>query len=128
MKVVIDAYDGTVDFYVMDPDDVLIRTYENIFPGLFKGRDQMPADLQRHIRYPEDYLHLQAEVFSIYHMTDVPTFYQREDVWQFATERYRDAFQPVEPYYMMVDFPDEQNSEFVDHYAATREWEGSWSR
>jgi len=113
VKAVVDAYDGTVDFYVMDPDDVIIKTYQNIFPGLFKSRDEMPPDLLRHIRYPEDFLTVQAEVYSIYHMTDVPTFYQREDVWQFATERYRDNFQPVEPYYLMVNFPDEKGTEFV---------------
>jgi uncharacterized membrane protein (UPF0182 family) len=113
VKVVIDAYDGSVDFYVFDPDDVIIRTYRNIFPGLFKNSDQMPPDLVRHIRYPEDFLTVQAEVYSIYHMTDVTTFYQREDVWQFATERYRDNFQPVEPYYMMINFPDEKDIEFV---------------
>jgi len=113
VKAVVDAYDGTVDFYVMDPDDVIIKTYQNIFPGLFKSRDEMPPDLLRHIRYPEDFLTVQAEVYSIYHMTDVPTFYQREDVWQFATERYRDNFQPVEPYYLMVNFPDGKGTEFV---------------
>ncbi len=113
VKAVVDAYDGTVDFYIMDEDDVIIKTYQNIFPGLFKSRDQMPEDLQRHIRYPEDFLTVQAEVYSIYHMTDVSTFYQREDVWEFATERYRDNFQPVEPYYMMINFPDEPDIEFV---------------
>jgi uncharacterized membrane protein (UPF0182 family) len=113
VKAVIDAYDGSVDFYVMDPDDVIIKTYQRIFPGLFKSRDQMPQDLQRHIRYPEDFLTVQAEVYSVYHMTDVPTFYQREDVWQFATERYRNNFQRVQPYYMMVNFPDETHIEFV---------------
>jgi uncharacterized membrane protein (UPF0182 family) len=113
VKVVVDAYDGTVDFYLMDEDDVIIQTYRNIFPELFKSAEQMPADLMRHIRYPEDYLTVQAEVYSVYHMTDVATFYQREDVWQFATERYRDNFQPVEPYYMMINFPDETGTEFV---------------
>jgi uncharacterized membrane protein (UPF0182 family) len=113
VKVVIDAYDGSVDFYVFDPDDVIIQTYRNIFPELFKDSGQMPPDLQRHVRYPEDFLTVQGEVYSIYHMTDVTTFYQREDVWQFATERYRDNFQAVEPYYMMINFPDEQHIEFV---------------
>ncbi len=113
VKAVVDAYDGTVDFYIMEEDDVIIKTYQNIFPGLFKSKDEMPQELQRHIRYPEDFLTVQAEIYSIYHMTDVPTFYQREDVWEFATERYRDNFQPIEPYYMMINFPDQPGIEFV---------------
>jgi uncharacterized membrane protein (UPF0182 family) len=73
----------------------------------------MPEDIQRHIRYPEDFLTVQADVYSVFHMTDPQTFYQREDVWQFATERYRNNFQPVEPYYTMINFPDETHIEFV---------------
>ncbi len=105
VKVVVDAYDGRVDFYVMDPNDVIIRTYESIFPGLFKPFSAMPDDLKHHIRYPVGLMTVQADVYATYHMTDVNTFYQREDVWQFATERYRQNFQVVEPYYAMVQFP-----------------------
>jgi hypothetical protein len=73
----------------------------------------MPESLQEHIRYPADLLTAQAEMYSIYHMEDVDTFYQREDVWQFPTERYRQNFQIVEPYYVMVQFPDREQTEFV---------------
>jgi uncharacterized membrane protein (UPF0182 family) len=75
--------------------------------------EEMPQDIRRHIRYPEDFLTVQAEMYSVYHMTDVDVFYQREDVWQFATERYRENFQWVEPYYMMIQFPEEPGIEFV---------------
>jgi hypothetical protein len=113
VKAVVDAYDGTVDLYIVDPSDLLVRTYANIFPDLFKSFEAMPADVRRHIRYPEDYLTVQAEMYETYHMTDVQTFYQREDVWQFATERYRRRFQRVIPYYVMIHFPGEPSVEFV---------------
>jgi uncharacterized membrane protein (UPF0182 family) len=113
VKIVVDAYDGTVDFYIVDPDDLLIRTYQNIFPGLFKTMEEMPQNIRDHIRYPEDYLTVQADVYSTYHMTDPEVFYQKEDVWQFATERYRENFQRVIPYYVMVHFPREEKVEFV---------------
>ncbi len=113
VKVVVDAYDGTVELYIVDESDLIIRSYKRIFPDLFKSFDEMPEDLQRHIRYPEDYLTVQAEMYSTYHMTDVQTFYQREDVWQFATERYRQHFQRVVPYYVMIHFPGEEAVEFV---------------
>ncbi|NIR46913.1 UPF0182 family protein [candidate division KSB1 bacterium] len=113
VKVVIDAYDGSVTFYVFDDTDVLIQTYKNIFPELFKSVDQTSVGLRRHVRYPDDLLTVQAEMFSTYHMEDVDVFYQREDVWQFATERYRENFQRVVPYYVMVHFPEEQDMEFV---------------
>lgn len=113
VKAVVDAYDGTVQFYVMDPEDVIIDTYRGVFPGLFRPFDAMPQHLQEHIRYPVDYMTVQADVYSTYHMTDVQTFYQREDVWQFATERYRDNFQSLEPYYVMLELPDSEEPEFV---------------
>jgi len=113
VKAVVDAYDGTVTFYVVDDSDVMLRTYRNVFPSLFKPLSQMPSALRQHIRYPVDFLTAQAEVYSTYHMTDVQTFYQREDVWEFATERYRDSFEPVSPYYAMVKFPEDDQIEFV---------------
>ncbi|MCF8062854.1 MAG: UPF0182 family protein, partial [Deltaproteobacteria bacterium] len=113
VKAVVDAYDGTVSFYVFDEEDILLRTYDKIFPGLFRPRSEMPESLERHIRYPDDYLTVQAEMYATYHMADVGVFYQREDVWTFATERYRESFQPVQPYYVMVRFPDRDEIEFV---------------
>jgi hypothetical protein len=113
VKAVIDAYDGTVELYIVDADDIIIQTYNNIFPELFKPIEEMPEDILRHIRYPEDFLTVQARMYSIYHMTDVEAFYQREDVWQFATERYRENFQPVEPYYMMIHLPGQPGVEFA---------------
>ena len=68
MKVVIDAYNGTVDFYVADPADPIVATYRRIFPSLFKPLDAMPPDLQKHIRYPEDLFNIQALQYRTYHM------------------------------------------------------------
>ncbi|MFM0633060.1 UPF0182 family protein, partial [Paraburkholderia xenovorans] len=68
VKVVVDAYNGTVDFYVSDPADPLLRTYERIFPGLFKPLDAMPPELRQHIRYPEDLFLIQAQLYRAYHM------------------------------------------------------------
>ena len=113
VKVVVDAYDGSVDFYVVTPDDPIIQTFSRIFPELFTPISEMPASLKSHIRYPTDLLTVQAELYSVYHMTDAGVFYQREDVWEFATERYRESFQPVEPYYVLLQYPDQDEVEFV---------------
>ncbi len=113
VKIVIDAYDGTVDYYIADKDDPIINTYKKIFPGLFHSMNEMPEGLKRHIRYPSDYLTIQAEMYSTYHMTDPNVFYQREDVWDFATERYRDNFQLVEPYYVLQSLSGEKNLQMI---------------
>lgn len=113
VKVVVDAYDGSIDFYVVTPDDPIISAFARIFPDLFTPIDQMPEDLKAHVRYPADLLTVQAEMYSVYHMTDTQVFYQREDVWEFATERYRANFQPVEPYYVMLQYPNSEEIEFV---------------
>jgi len=106
VKAVIDAYDGSVDLFVFEPDDPVIQVWEKIFPGLLKDRDEMPASLQKHVRYPEGLLLAQSLVFSRYHMTDPEVFYNQEDVWVRATEKYYSSVQPVEPYYVMWQPPD----------------------
>src|SRR5438552_1172425 len=83
VKVIVDAYNGTVDFYLMDPADPIAATYQRIFPSLFKPFAAMPPDLQKHIRYPEDLFLIQAQLYQAYHMEAVDVFYNREDLWQF---------------------------------------------
>ncbi len=112
VKIVVDAYNGSVEFYVIDKKDPIINTYQKIFPDLFNPIEDMSDYMYKHIRYPIDYLTIQADVFSTYHMDDIETFYQREDVWQFATERYREDFRYVEPYYVMLKYPNEKDIEF----------------
>ncbi len=90
VKVVVNAYTGRTDFYVADPDDPVIRTWERIYPGMFKPLSEMPPDLHAHIRYPEDFFLTQAEMYGTYHMKDPAIFYNREDLWTFPRENYSD--------------------------------------
>ena len=118
VKVVIDAYNGTVDFYVTDPADPIVATYRQIFPALFKPLDAMPPDLQKHIRYPEDLFNIQALQYRAYHMDAPEVFYNREDLWQFPREPAApDGLNPgggsrMAPYYIMMRLPDESQTEF----------------
>jgi len=117
VKVVIDAYNGTVDFYVSDPTDPILRTYQRIFPGQFKPLDAMPQDLRQHIRYPEDLFLIQAQLYRAYHMDAPEVFYNREDLWQFPRELAGidggNTPTPMTPYYMIMRLPGEPRAEFV---------------
>ncbi len=118
VKVVIDAYNGTVDFYISDPNDPILRTYQRIFPGLFKPLAAMPQDLQQHIRYPEDLFQIQAQLYRAYHMDAAEVFYNREDLWQFPRELIgidggNSPGTPMTPYYMIMRLPEEPHEEFV---------------
>ena len=86
VKAVIDAYDGTMTFYVFDPEDPILAAYRGIFPALFKDASTMPPTLRKHVRYPELLLKLQAAVYGLYHMTDPAVFYNREDLWTVASQ------------------------------------------
>jgi uncharacterized membrane protein (UPF0182 family) len=128
VKVVIDAYNGSVELYVSDPGDPLIQTYQRIFPGLFKPLAAMPPDLQQHIRYPEDLFLVQAQLYRAYHMDTAEVFYNREDLWQFPRQLAgigdsaastgpmggigRDVPR-MAPYYMVIRLPGEARAEFV---------------
>lgn len=105
VKVIIDAYDGTVGFYLVDETDPIAKTYRRIFPRLFLPLSAMPESLRRHLRYPVTYFRIQAEMLLLYHMTDPEQFYQREDLWTIAQEVYADRKQDVEPYYIMMRMP-----------------------
>ncbi len=113
VKVIIDAYNGDVKFYVMD-DEPLIETYKKIFPKLFIDRSEMPESLQKHLRYPEDLFRIQSMIFATYHMQDTNVFYNKEDAWQMPKEIYGTGQQILmEPYYMVMNLPEEKKSEFV---------------
>ena len=113
VKAVVDAYNGTVTFYVFAADDPIIEAYQNMLPGLFRERSEMPANLQRHIRYPEDLFTVQAEMYGTYHMTNPTTFYNREDRWEVPHELYRDREIELQPYYVMAQLPRAENPEFI---------------
>ncbi|MCC0175969.1 UPF0182 family protein [Waterburya agarophytonicola K14] len=112
VKVVIDAYNGKVDFYVAD-EDPIVQTWEKIFPKLFKPLSAMPLDLRRHIRYPEDLFSIQSERLLTYHMTDPQVFYNREDQWQIPKEIYGTKPQAVAPYYLITKLPTAREEEFI---------------
>ena len=113
VKVVIDAYNGSVDFYVANPSDPIINSWMAIFPGLFKSLNKMPPALRKHIRYPVDLLSIQSERLLTYHMEDPQVFYNREDLWQVPNEIYGGEQQPVEPYYLITKLPTETAEEFI---------------
>jgi uncharacterized protein len=119
VKVVIDAYDGTTTFYVFDSEDPIIAAYRRVFPGLFKDEAMMPADLRKHVRYPELLLGLQAEVYGLYHMTNPEVFYNREDLWTVASEvgmnePGEQSTQAMQPNFVLMKLPGESGMEFVE--------------
>lgn len=112
VKVVVDAYHGTVDFYLMDPGDPIAATYGRIFPSLFKPFAAMPPDLQKHIRYPEDLFLIQARLYQTYHMEAADVFYNREDLWQFPRQPGGGGISVMNPYYIVMRLPGEPQAEF----------------
>ena len=112
VKVVVDAYNGTVDFYLMDPADPIAATYQRIFPGLFKPFAAMPPGLQKHIRYPEDLFLIQARLYQAYHMDAAEVFYNREDLWQFPRQPGDAGTAVMAPYYIIMRLPGEPQAEF----------------
>jgi uncharacterized membrane protein (UPF0182 family) len=113
VKVVIDAYNGSMDFYTFDPSDPLIRVYEKIFPGMVKSADKMPASLQAHVRYPEDFFTTQAEMFATYHVTDPSLLYNKGNQWEIPSNLAISGAAPMTPYYMIMRLPGETRHEFV---------------
>ncbi len=113
VKVVIDAYNGDVNYYVVDPTDPVIQTYKKIFPRLFKSVDEMPAFLKQHFRYPTDLFLIQAKIYNVYHMTDPQVFYNQEDYWNIPNEVYQDTEQPMFPYYIIMKLPNGVSEEFI---------------
>lgn len=122
VKAVVDAYDGTVDMYVFDPDDPLIQVNEKIFPGVFKPLSEFPETLVEHVRYPEDLFRMQTDVYELYHMTDPVDLFQKNDPWQIATDpsnsdrpdlRSTFAEAPMLPYYLLMELPEEGQLSFL---------------
>lgn len=113
VKVTIDAYNGTVNYYLSDPDDPIIQTYAQAFPDLFQPLEAMPESLQRHIRYPEGLFRVQSQQYLSYHMTNVRVFYNQEDRWEIPSEIFQGRSQPMEPYYVLLQLPGEERPEYV---------------
>ena len=115
IKVIVDAFDGGIDFYIWDKDDPVAETYGRIFPDLFTDREKMPESLQEHIRYPQGLFSVQAEKYIKYHMDDPEHFYGNEDLWAIPQEKFGqgESLQVVEPYYVIMKLPGEESEEFV---------------
>ncbi len=117
VKVVIDAYEGTATYYVIDPTDPLINAYRRIFPDLFKDASEMPAGIRAHLRYPEGLMDIQARMYTVFHMTDPQVFYTKEDVWALPSDSAINASNSnvviPEAYYVNIQLPGEQKVDFM---------------
>ena len=113
VKIVVDAYNGDVNFYVMDEDDPVLKTYRRAFPGLFKPLSALPKDLKSHLRYPQDLFDVQTEKYRRYHMQNSQVFYNNEDLWTRPQEQYDGQQIKMEPYYILAQLPDEEDLEFM---------------
>ncbi len=113
VKVVVDAYEGGIAFYISDPADPVVKTYSKIFPNLYRPLAEMPPELRSHIRYPVDLFQMQSSIYSVYHIEDPRVFYTREAEWTIPSEKHTAASQEMEPYYAIVQLPEETKAEFV---------------
>jgi len=115
VKVVMDAYDGSMTFYVADPADPLIRAWQGVFPTLFKPLATMPADIQAHLRVPEELFNVQTQTFARYHVTDPASFYQGDDLWTVPQNQANSATGqlPLEAYYVYMRMPGQPEPEFL---------------
>ena len=113
VKAVVDIYNGSVQLYVMDPQDPVLALYRRAMPGAFKDLADMPQDLKKHLRYPEDLFAIQADIYRTYHMTAPQVFYNQEDLWDFPQEKYAGSAIPLEPYYILMRLPDTQALQYL---------------
>ncbi len=129
VKAVIDAYDGSMKFYVYEPEDAIIKSYQNIFPELFQPSSEMPEDIRAHVRYPSLLVGLQANVYTLYHIQNPQTFYNHEDLWAIATEEGPNPQSKevayMRPYHVLLQLPGtEQRLEFANILPFTPTGEG----
>ncbi|NMA69767.1 MAG: UPF0182 family protein [Desulfitobacterium sp.] len=113
VKVVVDAYDGTVDYFAIDSGDPILSTYERIFPGVFKPLEEMSVHLQAHLRYPKSLFTMQSKILKTFHMTDPGVFYNKEDSWEIAQKVLNNEAQNLEPFYTLMRLPGQEEPEFV---------------
>jgi len=114
VKVTVDAYTGEVNFYLFKPeDDPIIRVYKKIFPDLFKNLDEMPEEIKKHLRYPQDLFDIQAKIYQQYHMIEAQIFYNKEDLWTIANEKFEGKVKPMESFYAIMKLPGEKKEEFL---------------
>jgi len=113
VKIVVDAYEGTVDYFIIDQEDPVLDVYDSIFPGVFKSIDELPEGIESQFRYPQDLFEIQIEKFSRYHMKTPQVFYNQEDLWTRPNEKYGGRQMLMEPYYVLARLPGEEELEFM---------------
>ena len=113
VKVTMDAYDGTMRFYVADNDDPLIRAWQGVFPTLFHPLAELPEDIRPHLRVPEELFNVQTRIFGRYHVTNELTFYQNDDLWTVPVGQSTAQSLPTEAYYVIMSLPEENEPEFL---------------
>ncbi|WP_225907373.1 UPF0182 family protein [Leptolyngbya sp. BL0902] len=113
VKVFIDAYDGTLEFFVRDTTDPVLATYQKIFPDLFQPSEAMPASYRQHLRYPQDIFTIQAQMYRAYHMENPEVFYNREDLWRFPEHSVDGRLETMAPYYIIMKLPKLEQEEFL---------------
>ena len=119
VKIIIDAYNGNVDFYIVDQEDPIVQTLAKIYPKLFKSMDQMPQSFRAHLQYPNALFNIQAGVYAKYHMTDVAVFYQKEDAWQISKNIYDQSETTMTANFFIMKLPGEKDTEFVSSVSYT---------
>ncbi len=114
VKATVDAYDGSVDLYAWDPEDPVLQSWENVFPGTLQPYEEMSAELMDHVRYPEDMFRIQRELLGRYHVTDPGTFYEGNDAWSVPSDPTSDGENSVAqpPYYMTLQMPEQEEPSF----------------
>lgn len=113
VKIVIDAYNGKISYYISDPTDPIIKTYAKVFKGLFRDMKEMPEDLKNHVRYPEDFFNIQSHMLLRYHMTNPNVFYNNEDLWEIPKQVTGKQENEISSYYLVTKLPGEKNGEFI---------------
>lgn len=113
VKIIIDAYDGTVSYYVVEPNDPIIQAYRRIYPGLFKDFDEMPASLKAHVRYPKNLFDMQMDVYARYHQTHPHVFYNQEDIWTFPRVQREGETRTITSVYLTLNLIGQDNTEFL---------------
>jgi len=132
VKATVDAYDGEVTFYVVDPDDPLIQSWNQVYTGVFKDASEMPADLAAHLRYPQDLFKIQSDMYLDYHVSDTDEFFRRVDAWAIPRDPSTPArgdllwgdrvsadgrsvtyLDSLMPYYLMLSLPGEEGLSYV---------------
>jgi len=124
VKATVDAYDGTITFYVIDETDPVLRAYRGIFPALFSDMSEMPENLRDNLRYPEDLFRVQSDMYTLYHVTDPRVFFNNGDPWQIARDpsttpseplrfTFPDTNRPMVPYYLLMQLPEEDDLSYL---------------